>query len=314
MLRGRDLWTTFAMAVAMCAVGMAQGVAARNVAGVSNGTDQIADRSELVASLSSEPAAASGPGGLAEFAPVGAAGTAASYSSSAVTVNTPRSAKTSEGRRIGPFSTVAVGIQTTSLGAGVEVATPLARTLNLRGGVTLFNFGYDFGVDGANYSFDLKLRTGYMSVDWYPFHGGFRISPGFLVFKSQLSGTANVPAGDGFQLGSVGFTSSVTDPVHGNASLTFSRTLMPSVTFGWGNMIPRSGRHWSFPFEVGAAYMGHNAVHLNLMGTACIQYSCMSTSNPTIQQNIQSEQDDLNESIKRLQAYPILSTGISYRF
>jgi hypothetical protein len=89
---------------------------------------------------------------------------------------------------------------------------------------------------------------------------------------------------------------------------------MPSLLFGFGNMIPRSGRHWSVPFEVGAAYMGHNAVQLNLQGTVCTQDGCLSMSNPMIQQSLLLEQSNLNESIKRLQAYPILSTGIAYRF
>lgn len=174
--------------------------------------------------------------------------------------------------------------------------------------------GYDFGVDGANYNFDLHLRNGQVSVDWFPFHGGFHISPGVVIYKSQLSGAANVPAGNSFQLGNDTFTSSTTDPVHGDASLTFGRTLMPSIMFGFSNMIPRSGRHWSVPFEIGAAYMGHNSVHLNLQGTACVQYGCMSTSDPTIQQDVVAEQGNLNESIRRLQAYPIISTGFAFRF
>jgi hypothetical protein len=125
----------------------------------------------------------------------------------------------------------------------------------------------------------------------------------------------DVPAGSSFQLGPATFTSSPTDPIHGDASLTFSRTAMPLVMFGFSNMIPRSGRHWSVPFEVGAAYMGHNAVHLNLKGSACIdQVGCQSTSDPTIQQDVLDEQGNLNESIKRLQAYPIIATGFSFRF
>jgi hypothetical protein len=236
------------------------------------------------------------------------------FSSSSLKIARPPSAKTPEGRQIGPFSTVAIGIRTTSLGLGGEVATPLTSTLNLRGGATFFNLGYDFGVDGTNYGFDLHLRTGQMSVDWFPFHGAFHISPGIMIYQSQVSGAASVPAGNTFQLGSATFSSSATDPVHGSASLNFSRTLMPTLMLGFGNIIPRSGRHWSVPFELGAAYMGHNAVQLNLQGTACIQFGCLSMGNSAVQQDVLSEQNNLNESIKRLQAYPIISTGVAYRF
>jgi len=51
-----------------------------------------------------------------------------------------------------------------------------------------------------------------------------------------------------------------------------------------------------------------------LQGTACMQSGCLSTSTPAIQQSILSEQNNLNESMKRLQAYPIISTGFAFRF
>jgi hypothetical protein len=203
----------------------------------------------------------------------------------------------------------------TSLGAGIEVATPLSRSLNLRGRASFFDYAYGFGFDGADYSWALQFRTGQMNLDWFPFHGGFHISPGILIYKNQLSAAADVPAGNSFSLGQQTFTSSTTDPVHGSASLSYGKSLMPSIMFGWGNIIPRSGRHWSVPFEFGAAYTGHTTIQLNLQGTACASsYGCMSTSDPTIQQSIVEEESNLNESIKRLQAYPLLSTGFAYRF
>jgi hypothetical protein len=283
---------------ALSAVGVAQKVVVQNAIAASSNSNQDTNQSLQMASWSPRDAGISAP-----------------YSSSAIMVvpQTPVK-KAKREYRVGPFSTVAVSIEATSLGAGVELATPLSRTLNLRGGTSFFNMGYGFGDDGANYDFNLHLRTGRASIDWFPFHGGFHISPGVLIYKSQLSGTANVASGNSFELGNSTYTSSATDPVHGNASLSFSRTLMPALTFGWGNLIPRSGRHVSIPFEIGAAYMGHNAVHLALQGTSCMQAGCLSTSDPTVQQNVLNEQNNLNESIKRLQAYPIISTGFSYRF
>jgi hypothetical protein len=40
----------------------------------------------------------------------------------------------------------------------------------------------------------------------------------------------------------------------------------------------------------------------------------MSTSDPTIQQNVVQEQSDINESMKRFKIYPILTSGVAYRF
>jgi hypothetical protein len=68
--------------------------------------------------------------------------------------------------------------------------------------------------------------------------------------------------------------------------------------------------------------MGHPAVQLDLEGTACMQIDqqgyqgtqCLSTSDPSIQQSVNAEQATLNEALKRLQVYPIVSLGFSYRF
>ena len=268
----------------------------------------------MIASLGSEPEPNSRPEFLPGTSSSSSSNDLASAATSAVTRSQSASTPSSDRPAIRPFSKVAIGIQATSLGVGGSVALPLTRTLNLRGNTNFFNMGYDFGVDGVSYAFELHFRTGQVNLDWFPFHGGFHVSPGILIYKSDLAGRASVPAGNGFQLGGVSFSSGATDAIHGGASLVFSRTVMPSLMFGFGNMIPRSGRHWSFPIEFGVAYMGHNQVQLDLEGTACVQSGCLSTSNSLVQQSLSAEEGDLNESIKRLQAYPIISTGFAYRF
>ena len=105
------------------------------------------------------------------------------------------------------------------------------------------------------------------------------------------------------------------DPVNGSGSILFSRTAMPKLTMGFGNMIKRrENQHWSVPFEIGAAYTGHDTIQFNLAGSACQQGICQSVNNPSIQQNVTQEQNKINEEAKRFQIYPILTTGVSYRF
>lgn len=219
-----------------------------------------------------------------------------------------------DSRRVLPFSRIAIGTRTGTLGLGGQIATPLMRNLNLRGGVDFFNFGYGFAQDGANYNGQLHLKSGLVSLDYYPFRFGFHISPGVLIFKSRVAASLSVPGGNTFSLGDNDFTSSQSDPVSGSGSVVFSRSIMPALTLGFGNMIAREGRHWSVPFEIGAAYTGHYTSQLNLSGSACTQGFCMSTSSPMIQQSVVEEQNSLNESMKHYQIYPIITTGVSYKF
>ncbi len=217
--------------------------------------------------------------------------------------------------RVHLFSTIAVASKVNSLGPGIDLATPLSRSFNLRAGVSLINFSYNFNIDGVNYYSGVHLHSGQLSLDWFPRHKSFHISPGLVYARNDLGGLTGVPAGQYFELGDQGFTNSVDDPMNGTASIVAPRKFAPSLTIGFGNMIPRNGRHFSFPIELGVAYTGAPKINVTLDGTACTQQGCFAFSqNPDARASLQKEVHDLNETLKRFPVYPILSTGIAYRF
>jgi hypothetical protein len=239
-----------------------------------------------------------------------------SFAGSAVMVTPPPPAKqppTQERKRLLPFSRLAIATKTGTLGVGGQIATPITSWLVLRAGVQVFTFNYATTIDGANYQAVIMPRFGQVSLDIFPFHG-FHISPGFLYSRSWFSAAMDVPGGSTFSLGGNTYTSSATDPVKGTGAIVFTRTIMPALTLGFSNMITRAGRHWSVPFEFGAAYTGPYSMQLKLNGSACIQYGCMSTAAPLIEQAVTAEQNSLNEPMKHFQLYPIVTGGISYRF
>lgn len=213
-----------------------------------------------------------------------------------------------------PFSQLGLTAEMGTLGLGVQLVTPLSRTLHVRGGADFLNFGYGLTLDGAQYEAEAHLRSGHVNVDWYPFGGTFRISPGVLVFGSAFGASVSVPGGNSFELGKTAYTSSSTDPVHGSAAIAMQHEIMPALTVGWGNLLGDGGKHWSIPFEVGAAYTGHYTFNLNLAGTACSQGVCMSTATPQVHESVVQEEGELNETMKRYQIYPIVGTGVSFRF
>ena len=215
-----------------------------------------------------------------------------------------------------PFSAFAVQVKAGVAGVGFDLATPLARKVNLRGGASFFNYGHHFDEDGIGVDGTLNFRTVNASVDFFPFGGGFRISPGVVLYNgNHVTANASVPGGQSFTLNGVNYTSSMTDPVGGTFDVSFGHKVAPSLTVGFGNMIPRSGRHWSVPIEIGFEYIGPPLIALNLTGSACNSGFCASVQNdPTIKANVQKEQADLNSDISPLRFYPIASIGVGYRF
>ncbi len=221
--------------------------------------------------------------------------------------------------RSGAFAGFGVGVKVGLLGAGVEVATPLSYHLNLRAGGNFMNFSDTLSSDGITYDATLRFRSAEASVDWFPWAGGFHISPGALVYNNnQISGGAHVAAGDTFTLNSTTYTSSATNPVTGTGSVVMNKTA-PKLTIGWGNLIPRSGHHFSFPVEIGAAYIGDPKVSLNLAGTACYTdqgttYCDNVATDPMIQANVTAEEQKLNKDAADARFFPILSLGFACRF
>jgi hypothetical protein len=215
-----------------------------------------------------------------------------------------------------PFSAVGVAVKAGIGGIGFDLATPLARHFNLRAGASFFNYGLTSSDNGIHYSGTLSLQTANASLDYFPFHGTFRLSPGVTFYNgNHISGSAMVPGGQSFTLNGADYVSSTTDPVSGAGYLELGEKAAPSFTLGWGNMIPRHGGHWSVPFEIGFKYIQRPLVTLSLTGSACQDGVCRPVAtDPETQANIQGEQKTLNNDLAALRFFPIVSLGVSYKF
>jgi len=220
------------------------------------------------------------------------------------------------------FSSVAIAIKLGVAGPGIDVATPIASKMNLRVGASFFSYNPNFNVDGISIVGDIELRSITEAFDWFPFGNALRISPGVTFYNgNHINAVAVVAGGQGFSLNDVSYVSDAANPVTGSFDMSFGHQLAPSLTIGFGNMIPRKGGHWAFPFEVGAEYIGVTPrIALNLVGSACtvtpLGSNCQAiASTPQLMINVAGEQASINADIpKQLRFFPILSTGVSYRF
>jgi hypothetical protein len=218
--------------------------------------------------------------------------------------------------RFRPFSIFAAQVTASFSGVGIQVATPVAQRFNLRGGGSFITYATIFQTDGINEAAQINLRSANVSLDWYPFHNGFRISPGVTLYNgNNVSATLSVPGGQNFSLGDGTYTSSPSDPVHGTGSMTLGRRTVPSFTVGWGNMIPHNGRRLSIPIEIGFQYIGPPKVNFNLAGTACSNTGCANiATDPTSQADLQQQLATINNEIAPLRFYPIISIGLAWTF
>jgi hypothetical protein len=220
-----------------------------------------------------------------------------------------------------PFSRFALGGGISPLGINLQAAINASRHMNIRGVGNIFNYSVNnISTNGLNINGKLNFATGGASIDFYPFaNHGFRLSPGAL-FYNQNNVTANltVAGGTKFTLNGINYYASSTSPITGNGGLALnSRNPAFSMTTGWGNMVSHRG-HWSFPFEIGAAFVGAPSLNLALTGgMACDSngLNCVNVAtDPNVQANLQAQIQKYRNSLNPFQYYPIVSFGTAYSF
>ena len=211
----------------------------------------------------------------------------------------------------------AAGIKLSSLGIGGEAALPITSKMDIRAGFNALSYSRNFNKDGVAYAGQLNFRSVEAHYDWFPFGGGFHLSPGMLVYNgNKVTANASVAGGQTFDLDGTTYASDPNNPVTGKGKIDF-RKVAPTFTLGWGSLLPRSGRHWSIPFEIGAAYQNAPRATLSLSGGACDStgLNCRDiNSDPTVLSNVQAEQAKLNKDMSSFKFYPLISIGFGYRF
>ena len=213
---------------------------------------------------------------------------------------------------------IALGLRVSGLlGIGLEGAVEVTRKSNVRLGFNFFNYSFTESKDGIGYDSELHLRSGNLLYDWFPLGNGFHLSGGLLYNRNVIKANPSVPAGETFTLGGVPYVSQPTNPILGSGELYMGNKAAPMGLVGWGNLIPRSGRHLSWNFEIGAAFVGAPRSSLVLSGGACVPSTplCVDTAyDPIILTNIAAEEKQINNGLSFLKVLPVVSAEIGYRF
>jgi hypothetical protein len=212
---------------------------------------------------------------------------------------------------------VGVGLRLSSLGVGGEVAVRVTHSTNVRGGFNFFSYSRGYDNNGIHYDGELRWSSAEGHFDWFPLGHSIHLSPGFIAYNNNhVDATAVAPGGTRFTLNGVDYQSDLTDPVHGSAKLSFNKSA-PTMMIGFGNLVPRNGKHFSFNIEAGVAFEGSPKIALNLVGTACDSsgLNCANVgTDPTIQANVKGQQAKISNDLSPFKYYPLVSVTLGYSF
>jgi hypothetical protein len=204
------------------------------------------------------------------------------------------------------------------LGIGIEGAVEVTRKSNVRGGFNFFN--YDLTETQSGFSVDghLRLRSAEAIYDWYPFGKVFHLSPGALIYNgNKVTADLTTTPGTSFTLNGTSYTSGAGNPVTGQATAALNNyKVAPMFLLGFGNLIPRSGRHFAVNFDIGGAFVGSPKVTMTMAGTACSAgRGCVNAAtDPAFQSNLQSTVTKANNDVSFLKGFPVISIGFGYSY
>jgi hypothetical protein len=223
---------------------------------------------------------------------------------------------------MGPLSRFALGGGVSTIGINLQAAINLNRLMNLRTSGNYFNYTVsNITTNGFTVGAKLNFASAGASVDFYPFpNHGFRLSPGALFYNhNAATATFTVAGGTSFTLNDTTYYASASNPVLGNGSLGLHKQNPAfTATTGWGNMIPRKGGHWSFPFEIGAAFTGAPTLNIALTsGQICDAQgqNCVNVAtDASVQTNLAAQVAKYTKDLNVLGVYPIMSGGLAYSF
>lgn len=150
-------------------------------------------------------------------------------------------------------------------------------------------------------SYDARLKSDRIGafVDWFPFSGRFRLTAGVTSndMKAQLGAFG---AGKVVSIGNNSYTLQATDRF--DADIVFPRNT-PYLGIGWGHRGGATGL--GFHADIGVS-IGRPAVTTRVSGNLALA--------PTIAADVQQEEAELRDKVRRLRAVPQITLGADYRF
>jgi len=150
----------------------------------------------------------------------------------------------------GPFSRIAIGGSFNTLGPGIQITTNLADHFNLRATGNAFRYSTTFNSNGFDANAKMSMTNAALAADIYPFHLGFRVSPGIMLLNNnRVSANALAAGGTSFTFNDTTYYSANANAATGATPMSVNgalglNTTRPAFTLttGWGNTIPVRGR------------------------------------------------------------------------
>lgn len=195
---------------------------------------------------------------------------------------------------------LSVGGKVGTLGIQIEAQTNLSPQFNARLAVGGVGFTYGISVDDINYDFDMSLYTAGAFLDWHPGGGVFRFTVGVIGNSHNFDASAGTDPNKFYQIGDASYPGALLGTLHAEAE--FNR-FAPYVGIGLGQSFGVENQ-WGVQADLGVMYWGEPDVSLRASNSGI----------PGLEENLKREESRIEDELKNLRFYPVLTLGVYYRF
>ena len=189
-------------------------------------------------------------------------------------------------------------------GVGLGVAFGMTDSVDARIGMNSLKGSGSFKGDSLTTDAALTFNNLGLYGDYYPFGGGFRLTGGVqtgknaIDIKGKFSGTVTVNGNT--------YNAAAGDSIDGQINLG---STAPYIGLGYSSRDDQSSAGLSLNFDLGVR-MGKADVSLQANG-----FSNLSAAQRTqLNADLAKERAKLEDDVKVLNMYPVLSLGLSYRW
>ena len=197
-----------------------------------------------------------------------------------------------------------LGLRVGTLGGGIELAHAFTDTLGFRIGANGLHYDTTTTYESVDYDAKLKLESGQLLFDWFPFSNNFRISAGAMYNGNKLALDGKPGPGGTYTINGIPYTSSEIGSLNGKVDF---KSAAPYVGLGYGRPV---GKGLSFTADLGVLFQGSTRTTLTATcGPAATPPTCAQ-----IQSDVAAEQAKLNDDMSKYQYYPVVSIGLAYVF
>lgn len=186
------------------------------------------------------------------------------------------------------------GIGVSTLGAGADIGYRFNDFFGVRLNVNYFEWDFDVDYGGVDYDLSANLASAGLLADYHPFGNGFHLTGG-IYYNGNVFDVVAQPSGGTLTIGGTTYPAAAAGRVSGDVEFN---DVAPYLGLGYDIALTDN-----LDFGVDAGLLFHGQPNATLSSTGAVAAA-----------DLRQEEDDLEDALDDLVAYPVIWFRLIYRF